>query len=232
MPRPKKPKTFVPPTGLRDTKVKFLNFAREHNSSALRSLIIDVSQGTMSLRQWAKNFGQDNTWLEQWAEDTLGLWAKGILPLPRAEKGDLIMDFLLPFHAPIKRFSSTIEGTPISRLSHGVSIFAAPWWDKDTGDDREMFKEAMHARLDHELDQFFEKMIQAGDSDIKLPRDLDAKLEAAALYFLCGEKRAEIADTFHVSEATVYDWLREVQELLALRMKTPGPRRKGQAMLG
>jgi hypothetical protein len=226
MARPRKKATFVPPSGVRDIKIKFLTYALRHRSKALRLLATDVREGKISPKQWAESLGQGGTWIEVWAEDTIRGWRTGAQPVPRIrETGELEPLSLYPrTEGPDNEtFTCTLTDTMLSRLSHRVSVGGGPWWESDSEDDRDIFRKAMHAKLDSELDRFFAIAVRSGASkEIKLPSDLELKLEAAALYLLCGVDRQALSNEIHKAAQTVYEWLIDVVRLLGLKMKRRG----------
>lgn len=236
MARPKKRAVFVPPAGLRDIKCKFINFGSRHRSKVLRLLATEVREGKMSVHQWAEMFGQADTWMEQWADGTLEAWRLGTKPAPAVDKaGNIEVVFEYPDDGQTSddTFTCTLTSTPISRLSHRVSIGGPPWWDSGSRDDRDDFRKMMHRHLDIYLDQYFATALRLGASrEMKLPTNLDIKLEVAALYILCVVSRKNLAEAVHQAEATVYDWLTEAVELLQLRTRVPGHQTKRSSLLG
>jgi len=223
--RPKKKPIFLPAGGQQAIRGKFLRFAFYHGSPALHLLATDVQQERTTVANWAKSLGQAGTWLEQWAQDALVSWKNHTYPPPKQDdEGILNVYFPWPDEQGEEDvFHCTLEGKPLSRLAHRVTIAGAPWWDEGMPDDRETFRKQMHDKLDRELNEFFKEALRLGRSkELRLPADLDLKLEASALYLLCGKSRVELAAAVHAAEATVYGWLTETLELLQLQMKTPG----------
>jgi hypothetical protein len=230
MSRPKKKAVFLPTRVIHHLRSAFLSFAVLNNSGTLRRLFFEVSAGQLSVSQWAAAIDQSGTWLEHWAASTIEAWDAGRLPKPAVVDGQDCVYYPAPADSQTRDplFLGIITGVPKSRLSSGISTSAAKWWTDDTPDDRDVFRKEMHAKLDSQLDHFFEKAICSGNaSEYKLPSNLQMKLEAAALYFLCDKDRPEIAAEMNASAATIYDWLIEVQSFLKLRMKKPGHRDKG-----
>ncbi len=232
VPRPKKPLVLVSPSALQAIRTKFLNFAVRHNSPALRLLATKVYPSEMSVHQWADSLNVAETWLEQWAQDTVMAWCQGASPAPKkTEDGKLELAFRAPRdeRAPADEFRYTISATPLSKLAHAVTVGGSPWWIEQPADDWERFKKEIHDQIDGALERFLEKAVQLGASrEIKIPDELDKKLEGAALYILCGTGTAQLHSGLRTrvgDVSTVYRWLRETLRLLDLPMKKPGRQR-------
>src|SRR5580704_16273193 len=95
-------------------KQKFLDFARRHNSPAMRLLATKVFKDELSVADWAQQFNLTGTWVQEWAEDTLRAWRTGTCPTPVIEGTDLKAYYPSPRSQP-DTFSCVIKGTPLSR---------------------------------------------------------------------------------------------------------------------
>jgi len=208
---------FAPPVWRQTLKAKFLVTAFGHCPQATELLAGQVREGARSVQDWAVQFNVSGTWIELWAEDVLQTWRWTPLvypwrPPPPPE--ELEADF----------FSFRIDNArPSCRFSHRVLV--GGHFPKEA-DPRnwERFKQEQHAALEWHLNQYREKALQAGASrEIRVPGDLDLKLEVAAIYILRGMTCREIGVLRGVGRdpSVVSRWLKEILGLLDLPRRRP-----------
>lgn len=248
MARPRKQKNPEPPAFHQAIRARFLYFGVRHSCRALQVLATEIwptirqeleasllrvpkadeqylwqerrPRRTKAVRRWTAAIYQGGKWLEQWAEDTLDYWRHSprtaerlIYPLPRVGSED--DDF---------RFATKI--TPVSREQVGI-VFGGDrnlWADVSS---EELLRRNAREQLEAALDQYFASARERWGA-VAIPKDLNLKIETAALYVLCGATRSDLAARLvatHTTEKTIWDWLSEVLPLLQLRMRPPGRRK-------
>jgi hypothetical protein len=74
MARPKKHPQFEPTGFHQAVRARFIEFARIDNAPALHLLGTRVWLGEISAQDWAKSLNVAQTWVEQWAQDTIASW--------------------------------------------------------------------------------------------------------------------------------------------------------------
>lgn len=246
MARPKKAKTFAPPSWQQAIRAKFLNYAVAHNSPALRLLATEVRDGHMTVRQWVVALGVAGTWIEQWAENAIEYWRTN--PPTFRGNGEVEMWFPAPRDGQTAAdvFTYSVTDTPRSRASLGVTMGGSlKWYTQRPGDpepvaqhdplnDWEQFKKEQHAMLEDALNRYQENAVHSGASDrIAIPAELDRKLEIAALYVFCGMSPERIwnrgRNGIHADRTTINRWLKEVMPLLDLKMRRPGRKKASPA---
>lgn len=119
-----------------------------------------------------------------------------------------------------KQAESKVEDARI-RLKNATQRFNAE------GNTWEWFKKSMHNRLDTALEQYRVTALSSGAAvEIKIPSEIQLKIEVAAIYTFGGRTPREISELDWVRrDATVvYRWLREILPLMNLKTRKAGLR--------
>jgi len=136
-------------------------------------------------------------------------------PLPRGDETD----------SDVFRFS--IEATPLAKLQLGSTIGgdSASLWELGE-DDEAAFRRHSRALLEAAYGHHFAE--RPPTSLVVLPAELERKLEIAALYVLCELIPADLAkaESPHMTEPTIRNWLNEALDLLDLPVRRSGHRAK------
>jgi hypothetical protein len=232
---------FVGPRWKRAIKAKFLDFGFRNNPDALKRLTTEVKSGEITASAWAKSYDLGGTWVESWAEHTLSVWElrPDLCPenlfdvrYPPPDDEHTQKDiFKFSFrgvpdaeHTHPEMFKFSFSGVPESKLSLGLTLGGA--FGNNAEDDWERFRQQARQKLDLALDQYRAKpSISRASSEMIPPKDLDLKVETAALYFF-GQKTPEKLRPHLVStvgdRTTVNRWLKAIVVLLQLKLRQRG----------
>ena len=222
MSRRKKAPVFVSPAWHQTLKTKFLQAAFGNCLEAANLLVTDVYEQRMTTRDWAERFNVAGTWIEQWAAEVLEFWHDHPVIFPR----------LPPPHVEeteADSFSFVIANArPFFKFSLGV-LAGGSFPDDADEDDWGRFKQQQHARLEAALERYRLMAVQAGTSlEIKIPNDLDLKLQVAAIYIFRGMSIDELAEMKEIARdrTRVYRWVAEILSLVDIPMRTAGSKPK------
>jgi hypothetical protein len=225
--RPKKQAKFLPAGFHQAVRALFIRLALLHGSRALRLIATAVWPCEMTPKHWAELFNQSGTWLEQYADDALDFWRS--YPQIGPESGNpLVYPGPRSESTAADVFSFATEAMPLSRIQHGITLGGDPsviWQPAE--DDETAFRRQIHQKLDAALDEYFQNAVASGTSiKIRIPTDLNFKIETTALYLLCDKSCRDLITLPknpgfpNVEEDAMRKWLRETTTLLRLRSKS------------
>ena len=230
MARLKRPPTIVPWRWWPTLKSKFLDYSFEFYPSALKELAIQVRENKVTVRQWAESWEVADTWIEQWAEQTLTSW----------RKEPPVVDGYITYPSPTgtraeEKFSFTItDAISDCRLAFGETVGGAKFGTNEPTDDWERFRDSLQRRLNYELKIYRIKMLRIGmleEVDLGTDEELELNLKIAAVNVFGNKSAGEIGQYAGVArERSVVS--RRVTKILALLDLKPTKRGRKRSLKG
>jgi hypothetical protein len=254
MARPTKQPQFEPPGFHQAIRSRFIEFAQIDNAPALHQLGTKVWSGEISVQDWAKSLNNPQTWLEQWAQDTIDSW-KLYTTVPTAgETGSprpwWIMtpcDPLPPGFSPYRSGRPACPPPSVAESGKLEMVYPLPRanetdfpiaeasasWTPSGG----LFDGAceQHGTPTGGAPLNSNECLYCGRKTIGKRRKLrerlddetaklDSKIGCAAVYVLSSRTIENLARSRYISIPAMYGWLKEAMALLDLKMRPPGHR--------
>jgi hypothetical protein len=209
------------PLGRKQNKPTPLNVGsifllRQRFLDATNRVCPEVVEGLKKVRskssfdQWAEKFG--DTWLEKTAKSTLAVWQKN--PAFKKESGwrEPVVWGDYPYGYPnFSRMRQRMDGF------HVTSYLFSPVTQKLL----------LHAALDDDLKDI-DTWAASEELTVQklIPKDLDKKLECAALYLFRGWTLDQVRsqDGYRTSGSNMHSWIHQTLKLLDLPMRRHGHR--------
>ena len=195
---------------------QFLHVVSTVCPEVLESLKTQVHPGSLTVEDWAKQFGFSKTWVEVAARETIHLWASHP-ELMTCEN----------WVAPVEVQNVLEWAQPPFKISIPIPndrAFGRAWFSWDAL--KEYLRVQIQANLERELEAFKRRCVASIRArEVPLPRDLGKKMAVAALHICRRWSPKRIADHpgYASARSNVFRWIREITRLVELE---PSRRRR------